>query len=181
MRNEIITLRSIEKVDLELIRAWNFDPIISKYFSPRLPISLDEQLKWYENQTSSNSKKKLIIELNETKEAIGMLGIMNLDFLNKNCEVGITIGNNNFEGKGIARQAITLVLDFLFKQFDMHMVYLNVLESNSRAIRFFEKMGFNKKGKIEDIMYLDNKYQSYIWMNLYKKDYFCNEDSNTPT
>jgi len=170
MKNKLITIRSIEEKDLNVIQSWNFDEETSKYFSPRLPISSNEQKKWFEGQVNSPSKKKLIIEDNQTKELIGMIGIMNIDHVNKNCEVGITIGNHTYLGKGIASSSLKLVVDFLFYQMNMHMIYLTVLENNKNAVKFFEKFGFRKQGLLHDILFIDNKYQSYVWMNLIKEN-----------
>lgn len=171
MTDGTITLRSIEDKDLATVQAWNFDENIAKHFSPRLPISRNEQVKWFEGQINSSTKKKLIIEHNATGEIIGMVGIMNIDHVNKNCEVGLTIGNHKFSRTGLAGSALALTIDFLFFQMNLHMVYLNVLEKNNAAVSFFEKFGFVKKGVLQDILFKDNEYQSYLWMNLLKSNY----------
>lgn len=175
MENHLIYIRSIEENDIETIRSWNYDTEISNFFPSRWPISLNEQKKWFENQINNQSKKKLMIIDKSSNEAIGMIGLMQIDYINKNCEIGLTLGNKNYWGKGFGKIAMDLITNAIFNDFNFHLIYLTVMEENSRAIKFFEKCGFTTSGKLEDIHYKNGAYKTYLWMRLKKEEYLLSK------
>lgn len=166
-----ILLRSIEETDIVKVRYWNFDDEISRYFESRFPISLVEQKKWFESQINQSNKQKLIIIDKSTNDSIGMIGIMKIDHVNKNCEVGVTIGERDFWGKAHGKEALKLTLDYLFLQINMQTIYATIIEENIRSINFFKKFGFVQNGLLKDMVYKDGKYQSYVWMSIQKENY----------
>lgn len=135
LKGNLILLRAIEESDLETIQAWNFDEDTTRFFSPRLPNNMLEQRKWFESQINRADKKKLMIVDASTETPIGLLGLMNIDHVNKNCEIGITI-DNNYRGKPHSLDAMQTALHFLFYEFSMQLVYLTVFAENKRAISF---------------------------------------------
>lgn len=171
MEGQQVFLRALEATDLDLLTRWNFDPVVSAFFSPRLPNTLTEQKDWMLRQMEGSSKKKFIIIDKASNEAIGVLGIMGIDHVNKNAEIGITIGNTSYWGKPQPKEAFYLGLQFLFQQFNMHMVYLQVFDSNIRAIRFFEKFGFRRDGIRRESVYAHGAYHSIMMMSLLKQEF----------
>jgi RimJ/RimL family protein N-acetyltransferase len=74
---------------------------------------------------------------------VGTVGIMHLDWRNRRCEFGpIFIGELEYRGRGIAKQAEILVLDYCFNHLGMHKVIAHVPESNTEVIRLHEAAGF---------------------------------------
>ena len=171
-------LRAIEEKDLELIREWNFDPEIRKSFPSSFPVSMGEQKKWYERQMASSDKKKLVICDKETNDPIGLISAMYIDHFNRNCEVGWTIGNKKYWGKGAAVDAIFTFCDFLFDQYNMHMLYGYVLGSNERALHFDEhKIGFIISGSYKEAIYKDGKYWDNVVVCLFRESFYAKYDA----
>jgi diamine N-acetyltransferase len=166
MHGETIGLRPVEEEDLALVRQWNFDPEISRYFTSRWPVSMAEQRNWFNRQVNTPDKRRLIITDRMSGQAIGLVGIMGIDHVNKNCEVGITIGDRAYWGQPHAGETMRLVLKFLFGQFNMHLVYLRVMQDNARALAFFEKCGFARNGVLRDMIFADGAYHSWVWMSI---------------
>jgi RimJ/RimL family protein N-acetyltransferase len=173
MVGRITYLRAMEETDIAIIRDWNFDPEIRKSFVNSFPVSLYEQKKWFEKQMNDNSKKKLIICDKETNAAIGLISAMKIDYINRNCEVGWTIGNKSFWGKGHAVDAIFTFCDLLFQQFNMHMLYGYVLSTNEKTLYFDEhKIGFEITGKYKDFYFKDGKYIDNVIVCLFKDSFY---------
>jgi RimJ/RimL family protein N-acetyltransferase len=171
MKNDIVSLRALEEIDIELVRKWNFDPEITEFFPARWPVSASEQKKWFEAQQSSATKKRLLILDTGNAEPIGLIAFMDIDHTNKNCEVGITIGNKSYWGKPHAFEAMKLGLNFLFDQLNMHLVYLKVMAENERAIGFFKKCGFVSSGILRDMIYTNGRFNSWNWMSINRTEY----------
>ena len=166
MQGELVFLRALEEDDLVTVRKWNFDAEISRYFSSRFPVSMEEQKKWYTHQYNSETKKRLIICDKKTEQMIGLVGFMQIDHLNRNCEIGITIGETAYWGQPHGGEALRLALKFLFKDYNMHLVYLKVFENNTRAIKFFQKNRFVQNGILRDMIFWEGKYVSWVWMSI---------------
>jgi RimJ/RimL family protein N-acetyltransferase len=96
---------------------------------------------------------------------------MGIDHVNKNCEIGITVGDSAYWGQPHAREAIRLVLQFLFAQLNMHLVYLRVMEDNKRAVAFFEKCGFIQAGILREMVFTNGAYHSWIWMSVTQEEF----------
>ena len=166
MKGKYVYLRGIQSFDIEILSKWNFDEEIERFFPPKLPNSDIEQKLWFEQQTTGNNKKKLIICDIEDNCPIGLISIMNIDHINKNCEIGISIGEKNFFGSPHSSEAFLLVLSFLFRQYNMHIVYCKTFESNWRAIKFVKKFGFEEEGILKDRIFRNNSYESWVCLSL---------------
>jgi diamine N-acetyltransferase len=171
MEGKVVVLRAVEESDLPLVRQWNFDPEITRYFPSRWLASMAEQKKWFDSQINNPNKKRLIITDKLTGRPVGMLGIMDIDHVNKNCEIGITVGDRSYWGQPHAKEAVELALKFLFGQFNMHLVYLRVMQDNERAIAFFNKCGFTQSGILRDVVFVNGAYHSWVWMSITQAEF----------
>ena len=53
----------------------------------------------------------------------------------------------------------------------MHMVYLEVLESNDRAIHVYERLGFRIDGRLRQRIFRNGTYEDSILMSLLRSEY----------
>lgn len=73
---------------------------------------------------------------------IGNIKLDSIDFKNRRATTGILIGNKDYWGKGIGTQAITLLVDYGFKNLNLKDIHLGVVSENKGAIRVYEKASF---------------------------------------
>ena len=65
-------------------------------------------------------------------------------------------------GKGLSAKVYAWLLDYLFHQLNMHMVYLEVLESNARAQHVYERLGFHIDGRLRQRIFRNGTYEDSI-------------------
>ena len=65
-----------------------------------------------------------------------------LDSVNMQAELGIVIGDRDYWSNSYGYDAVTTLLDHMFREKNLKRVYLHTLEWNARAQRCFEKSGF---------------------------------------
>ena len=94
-----------------------------------------------------------------------------IDHVNKNCELGITIGEKSFWGKNHSHDALHICLNFLFHQLQMHCIYATVLSSNQRALKFFAKNNFENNGYLRDAVFRNGKFENLQFLSLINSDY----------
>jgi RimJ/RimL family protein N-acetyltransferase len=86
---------------------------------------------------------------NESNQPIGYINIFSFDEIKKEAELGIMIGNRNYQGKGVASYALNKALVQIQAYRDLNRVYVETNVDNESAIRLFERVGFIKVS-IED-------------------------------
>jgi RimJ/RimL family protein N-acetyltransferase len=168
----LVELVPLEKKYLEIVTKWNYDTEINFYFSKRPPLSQEQQHLWLEKTLNDSSKKKYIIIHQLNKKPIGMVSLMKISIPLQKAEFGITIGEKNYWGTGVAKAASNMLLHYAFQILKLEEIYLTVFKDNIRAIQFFNNIGFIKTG----YSFTNDNGTELIEMNLFKH-HFLNQKS----
>lgn len=137
--------------------------------------SADHTQKWIENMPASS--KRLLVE--ETKEPpkpliypkhVGVIRIDHIDQTNKTCFVGADI-HGEYKGTGLARPIYTWLFWYLFDNLNMNALYLEVLETNTLAVKLYEKLGFKQTGIWPERVFRDGIYVNALLFSLLRSDY----------
>lgn len=143
----MVELVPLEKKYLDIVTKWNYDTAVNYYFSKRPPLSQEQQNLWLEKTLNDSSKKKYIIIHQLNHKPVGMVSLMKIDLIAQKAEFGITIGEKNYWGTGVAKAASKMLLHYAFQILKLEEIYLTVFEANVRAIQFFSNLGFTRTGK----------------------------------
>ena len=156
---KIVELRGISKQDAPLIYEWVNREDMRDLTGTLYPISEYEHEKWIQNVTM-NEKQKLFAVYHENK-CIGTIGLKNIDQINRNAELYISLGEN-IPGGGT--DAVNTLVGFCFMHLNLHKIYLHVFESNQRAISCYKKAGFTIEGKLQEHHFAKGKYEDVLIM-----------------
>jgi RimJ/RimL family protein N-acetyltransferase len=74
------------------------------------------------------------IWVNDEKRAIGLAGLNGIDWANRNCWIGMTIGDKAWWGQGIAGEVATLLFDYAFGELGLHKIIAGVNSQNARSL-----------------------------------------------
>ena len=133
--------------------------LISGYF----PITM-EGLRSYVTGVSNSSAVMFAICLKESDLHVGNIKLGSFDWFARTCELGIMIGDKNYWGKGIGKDACTLVTDYAFNKLNLEKLWLAVFDNNPKAIKLYEDLGFEIEGTQQRHIYKDGKYWNKILM-----------------
>ncbi|OPJ65003.1 GNAT family N-acetyltransferase [Clostridium oryzae] len=142
--------------DGEFLRYYDFLPAIVSNNS-----AVKDVLNYYEN-----TNERYIFGIRDKKEdqLLGVIGFDNIVWTSGTAFMFIGIGNKHNQGKGLGTQAINMLLDYGFNEFNFHKIQLNVLQYNERAIKLYEKVGFVKEGTYREYVYRDGiRYDMYLY------------------
>jgi len=145
-----ITLRKLKKSDAPSIYQNAKDFEIARYTTLPHPYRLKNAEDFIKMTHQKIRKKKafeLGIELKESKEIIGMMSLMDIDYDNKNAEIGYWLGKK-YWGKGIMKEAIKLILNFGFKKLNLVRIYARVMHPNIASAKLLERSGFKYEGRM---------------------------------
>ncbi|WP_204194274.1 GNAT family protein [Staphylococcus sp. GDY8P47P] len=159
-----INLRALKKSDSNLILNWIKNEKLRYLIGTVYPITELEHENWFQNRMLEKDNRMFVIDLDNEK-SIGIVGFKNLDWVNRNSELFIYIGDEEYWGKGYGTQALELIIKFAFNNLNLHMLYLEVFSYNKNATKTYERLGFKQDGILRQSKFQDGKYYDKIIMS----------------
>lgn len=90
-------------------------------------------------------------------QLIGFIVIHSIEWNNRAGLLSIGIGDPSFRNKGFGTNALQLMLRYAFCELNLNRVGLDVIEYNKRAIRAYERVGFQQEGRMREAVNRDGK------------------------
>lgn len=87
-------------------------------------------------------------EVRGTRKGVGVVSAFNMSDVHRTAEISIRI-LEEFQGKGIAKKALRLVLEYLFKIRGYRKVYAQIYDSNEASKKLFTSVGFEKEAVLK--------------------------------
>src|SRR5690349_12074697 len=104
-----------------------------------------------------------------------LLGDIGMDVINnwgsRDAFVGPGIYVRDDWGKGYGTDAMKLMLGFAFTEINLRRVTLTVFDYNPRAIRSYEKVGFQHEGRLRGALNRDGKRWDMLFMGILREDW----------
>ncbi len=150
LKDELISLRSPEPEDLELMYVMENDTALWSVGNATLPYSrytLREYLEQSRQNLFAERQARFVIELTNG-EAAGMIDLADFDPLNSRAEVCIGLLGKH-RGKGIATHALTLLSEYAFRKLHINQLFAFIPEWNEESLGLFEKNGFKKSALLK--------------------------------
>ena len=141
-----MTLRALEPEDLDFLFALENDPDIWAVSDTLAPISR-HALREYLAHAGADfwEVRQLRLVVCEGEEAVGTLDLFDFSPLHQRAGVGITL-KKDFRGRGLARQALALLLPYARHTLRLHQLYATVGAGNAASLKLFEAAGFRAVG-----------------------------------
>lgn len=163
-----ISLRAIEKTDLDFLHRLYNDPAIMNYWFEEAYYSKTKLEENYEKQEENSSDRKFI--LHDGSEQLGFVALYKIDYIHRKAEFAIMIDPKH-QGKGYAIPATNLAMDYAFRKLNLNKLYLIVDKENEKAIHVYEKTGFIQEAVLQDEYFINGTYRSIVYMSIFQKDY----------
>lgn len=157
-------LRKLEEKDAPFMLEWMHDDTVNCNFRyPFKEMTLERVNDFIKNSFDENTKHFAIV--NEEDEYLGTISLKNISQDDKNAEYAI-VTRKKAQGTGVAKEATQEILKYAFRELGLHKVYLNVLEDNIKARKFYEKCGFEKEGTAKDAVRIAGEYKNLVWYGI---------------
>lgn len=139
-----IRLRLIEEADLPMTLAWRNQDHIRKWFIHSDTLTMEQHTNWFHKYQERENDFLFIIEAKHlNNKPVGQISLYSIDWEKKEAEFGrLMIGEADAIGKGLARTATALLVNFGIQELGLERIYLEVYENNASAIAIYEKCGF---------------------------------------
>jgi RimJ/RimL family protein N-acetyltransferase len=158
---ERVTIRAFEDKDKDLLQEWLKDESGRQFLLSRTTaqtIKIDD---------FANDKSCLIgiITIGKNKP-IGAVAFCDINPKQHRAELRKMIGDTSARGKGYAKEATRLWLQFGVQKFKLKKIYLGTLDTNIGNIKLNEELGFQVEGILRNEVYFDDQYHDILRMGM---------------
>ncbi|HEX2195218.1 MAG TPA: GNAT family protein [Candidatus Limnocylindria bacterium] len=144
LRGELVWLRAAEKADFMGDPPPVNDPETGHLLGLKVPVGAEGAAEFAQMVVSQQGKTMYsftICPLGE-RRGIGNVTLRDIDRENGSAELSIVITDKAFQDRGYGTDAVNCIVDVGFGEIRLERIYLYVFDYNRRAIRAYEKAGF---------------------------------------
>jgi RimJ/RimL family protein N-acetyltransferase len=152
LRGEKVVLRALERAEVEVVAAWEYEPATWRLAedAPLIPKTTAEALKAYDDGKAWRVDDKhvpFVVDVGGTP--VGGVSLWGLDVHNRFAHVGITL-SPGARGKGYGTDALHVLLGYAFDDRGLHRVQLETLATNEQALACYRRVGFVEEGRLRE-------------------------------
>ena len=147
----LVKIRPLEINDAYTSVQWRNDPEVFRYTGTIYlnEIKIESELEWIRKAIENNNAgKDYRCAILDDGKYIGNIYLT--DIHDGIATYHIFIGNKDYWGKGVAKQASLLLLQYAFQQLHLDSVHLRVKKKNINAYMLYKRIGFNEYGEDEE-------------------------------
>ena len=166
-----ITLRAIEREDLELIRTWHNSPEIATGLGDmKWPTSRAEQEAHFERSAKDERTVRLLVELKDATR-IGLTGFWGIHWRDRRAEHAVVVGDIAHHGKGYGQEIISTCAQYAFEELDLHRLDATILATNTASLKAYEACGYQVEGCLREHALRNGKRVDRLCLGLLRSDF----------
>ena len=165
LQGERVLLRPPKREDTPVIHEYWSDLEMQSRASNRAPRprTVEDTQTLLDDLEKRDDHVRFVIEVDG--EIVGDCSLHDIDFHNRACEVGISLGRPHW-GQGYGQDALRSLVDYAFRHYNMHRVALEVLADDPRAVGCYRKVGFVEEGRLRQRDWRDGEYHDVLVMGI---------------
>lgn len=166
-------LRPIEESDLSNnYREWFNDPAVCEFNSHhRFPNHDANMREYYEQVIKSHSNLVLAIVAKDSDIHIGNVSLQDIDQLNQSAEFAIIIGNKEYWGKGVGKEAMSLIVDHGFNELNLNRIFLGTAGDNTGMQKLALALGFKEEGRSRQAIFKGGQWKDILHYGLLRNEW----------
>ncbi|NQT49847.1 GNAT family N-acetyltransferase [Candidatus Kuenenbacteria bacterium] len=130
--------------------------------------TLKKETAWFANY--QKDKNKIFFTICDNSKPIGFIGLSNISKTNKNADLFIAIGDDDYRGKGVGKIAMKWIIKYGFEKQKLHKINLGVIKDNIPAVKLYQSLGFIIEGEMKDEVFFKGKFYNFLFMAIFNKN-----------
>jgi diamine N-acetyltransferase len=166
-------LRELSRSDIGPINEWRNDRNVQRWLvSPFRFVSEEADTRWFDTYLGARANNiRLAICESKLHSIVGVVYLLNIDWISRSCDFGIYVGTTAAQGKGAGKFATSAVLRHAFDDMNLRRIDLSALANNERALRLYRKFGFKEEGRARKAVFKNGEYVDLVRMGILDEDY----------
>ncbi len=177
MATERLILRRFRGADAATLSDYRSDPAVARYQSWDAPFSLEKAEIAVRSFAASSPDEpgwfQYAIEHAAERRLIGDVAVRLHDNL-KQAEVGFTLATP-YQGKGFATEAVSAVLDRLFRLQGLHRVMGECDARNTASAALMERLGFTREGLLRQQTFIKGEWTDDLLFGLLAPEWLARD------
>ena len=161
---ELILLTAPVPADSPTLFKWINDPQLVRFNSLFSPVSWEQHSAWFAALNQTAAKRLLVIRDREGGPPIGTIQLIDIHPVHRSAELTVRIGSDDHRGVGLGSTALDLACRYGFESLSLNRIWLRVFATNGRAIRAYEKVGFQREGVMRQACRMDEEWVDMVVM-----------------
>lgn len=168
LRGEYVTLRVPETDDSGIITGWQNDRDVTKYTTLVNPLSKKAQQDYIREIWLDKNSRTFIIET-EDQIPIGLCSLYDIDWINSTAGISVVLYAKNCWGRGYGYDTVRTLSNYGLYEININTLHVKIIEGNERAIRCFEKAGYEVEGTLLKRVFKEGRHMNIVSMSTYKE------------
>lgn len=168
-----VYLRPEEKGDSELVARWARRETETFFDIGRHLPSAVSFANWGEEHQKPDLPTWIwfTVCLRENDEAIGSVGLIDVDYQNRFAETGSMFWQTKYRNASYGSEAKQLLLEWAFEKLNLHMLQSWVYFPNTRSAAALRKQGYTEAGRINWLYSHDGRFDNFVLFDLLREEW----------
>lgn len=169
-----IYLRPLEEEDLKgHYVSWLNNEQVSLYNSHHtFPYTFKEGLSYVQKSQKTKDALVLAIIIKNGNIHIGNIALQKIDYVSRNAEFAILIGEKDYWNKGYSKEAAFPMLNHGFKTLNLHRIYCGLFKENVAMKKLAESFGMKREGLKRQAVYKNGKFHDVVEYGLLRSEFY---------
>lgn len=164
-------LRSFSESDVtQSYIDWLNDKMTNRFLESRYKIQDAVSVKEWVKSTNQDSTRCLV-GIFKDNQHIGNLTFYEISPQHKCLRVGISIGQVNLRGQGLAAEALRSGLNYAFRDAGYNRVEAGIYEANKASITLFESVGFKQEAVFKKRIFFEGQFIDMLLYVVLRDDF----------
>lgn len=168
-----VALRPLESSDQPYVHELNSDPVVrGRVVGWDWPTSLSQQMEWFGKSAHATTTHRWIVTDLDGQQ-IGLSGLWDLDWHNRNAMTALKIGGRNPQrGRGVGSDAIKAVMAFAFYDVGLRRLHSTILADNAPSLRaYVNNCGWSVEGTARKHVWRHGRYVDLLHVGILKEEF----------
>lgn len=164
LEGERIHLRALEEKDLnENYLQWLNDEEVCRYNSHAVLPNTESRMKSYFTSLQGQDRNIVLAIIHtDKKKHIGNVSLQNINWISRNAEFAILLGDKEFWRGGYGEEAAKLIVAYGFERLNLHRIYCGTLDGNKGMMKLAKKLKMTEEGRRREAIFKQGKYIDII-------------------
>jgi aminoglycoside 6'-N-acetyltransferase len=175
-----LILRTFQDLDLGIFVGYRSDPAVAKYQGWDAPYGIEAAKTFIQEMKERHPGTRgewyqIALELKASGEMIGDCAFHVLVQDGQQAEIGVTL-SRRYQRNGYATEALTRLLEYLFRELELHRVEATCDVENLASAKLLERIGMRREGHLHENIWFKGAWGSEYTYALLKKEWELNSD-----
>ncbi|WP_349408919.1 GNAT family protein [Pseudalkalibacillus sp. SCS-8] len=172
-KGERVYLGRFTEEDLDKVSEWYHDDEYMRCMdaAPSFPLLKRDFKDWVELKPREQKSYLFAIRMIEDDRVVGWVDLDDILWPHRNAWLAIGIGERSLWDQGLGYETMELVLNFAFLELNLHRIQLTVFSYNKRAIKLYERLGFQYEGAQREFLQRDGERYDMLMYGILSREW----------